>query len=70
MTTGGDRKAIRPTPLRPSRACPICGRRANRDSYPFCSRRCADLDLSKWLSGSYAIPAPEDEAEEKQGDQD
>jgi endogenous inhibitor of DNA gyrase (YacG/DUF329 family) len=30
---------------------------------PFCSRRCADLDLQRWLSGAYAIPAVEDERE-------
>lgn len=29
---------------------------------PFCSKRCADVDLNRWLSGSYAIPAVEDEA--------
>ncbi|MDG1826979.1 MAG: DNA gyrase inhibitor YacG [Henriciella sp.] len=32
---------------------------------PFCSKRCADLDLSKWLKGSYAIPGlPSDQADE------
>ena len=37
--------------------CPICGR-PTEDAYrPFCSRRCADVDLSRWLSGAYAIPA-------------
>lgn len=45
------------------RKCPICGRPAEADYRPFCSRRCADLDLQRWLSGRYAIPAVEDEAE-------
>jgi hypothetical protein len=43
--------------------CPICGRPATAEHRPFCSRRCADLDLQRWLSGRYAIPASEDESE-------
>jgi uncharacterized protein len=38
--------------------CPICGRPTERDYRPFCSRRCADIDLSRWLRGAYAIPDP------------
>jgi hypothetical protein len=55
-----------PIPLRPPRKCPLCGRPSTRDAYPFCSRRCADIDLNRWLSGSYVIPAApdDDEAEE------
>jgi hypothetical protein len=45
------------------RKCPICGRPAEGSDLPFCSRRCADLDLQRWLSGRYAIPAAEDESE-------
>ncbi|MFC3180736.1 DNA gyrase inhibitor YacG [Cypionkella sinensis] len=37
--------------------CPICNRKADEKYKPFCSRRCADVDLGKWLTGSYAIPA-------------
>jgi endogenous inhibitor of DNA gyrase (YacG/DUF329 family) len=37
-----------------------------QDYRPFCSRRCADVDLSRWLRGTYAIP---DEAEDEDGDQ-
>ncbi|MEM9125766.1 MAG: DNA gyrase inhibitor YacG [Pseudomonadota bacterium] len=45
-------------------SCPICGENAAIKFRPFCSRRCADIDLAKWLNGSYAIPLPaEDEAE-------
>ena len=47
-----------------ARKCPICGRPAEAEHRPFCSRRCADLDLQRWLSGRYAIPAVDDEAEE------
>lgn len=35
----------------------MCSRETVADYRPFCSRRCADLDLAKWLTGSYAIPA-------------
>ena len=43
-------------------ACPICNAATVSDYRPFCSRRCADLDLAKWLNGSYATPSqdPED----------
>ena len=36
-------------------ACPICSKETVKDYRPFCSKRCADIDLSKWLSGSYVI---------------
>ncbi|TPW32184.1 DNA gyrase inhibitor YacG [Martelella alba] len=49
-------------PLRKPRPCPECGRPSVRESYPFCSERCRDLDLSRWLKGSYAIPVAEDES--------
>ena len=42
--------------------CPICGKPSVQDYRPFCSRRCADVDLQRWLSGVYAVPAEEDEA--------
>jgi len=37
-------------------ACPICSKDAQKPYSPFCSRRCADVDLSRWLKGGYAIP--------------
>jgi uncharacterized protein len=46
------------------RKCPICNRPAEADFRPFCSRRCANLDLQRWLRGAYAVPAVEDESEE------
>jgi endogenous inhibitor of DNA gyrase (YacG/DUF329 family) len=47
--------------------CPICGRATDAHYRPFCSRRCADVDLSRWLSGGYAIPAREDDDEDGEG---
>ena len=45
----------------PSR-CAICGKPAADGEYrPFCSRRCADVDLQRWLTGRYAVPAVEDD---------
>ncbi|MES2916291.1 MAG: DNA gyrase inhibitor YacG [Pseudomonadota bacterium] len=38
-------------------SCPICGKPASADYRPFCSRRCADVDLGRWLTESYRIPA-------------
>ena len=37
--------------------CPICDKETDKTMRPFCSKRCADLDLAKWLTGSYAIPS-------------
>lgn len=48
-------------PLRKPRPCPECGNPSVREHYPFCSDRCRNLDLSRWLNGSYAIPVSEDE---------
>ena len=49
--------------LRPTRPCPICGKPSSQEHYPFCSARCADIDLNRWLSGSYVIPAKPEEDE-------
>ncbi|MBU2983644.1 DNA gyrase inhibitor YacG [Lentibacter algarum] len=38
-------------------SCPICNKDTAEGFRPFCSKRCADIDLSKWLGGSYAIPS-------------
>jgi len=43
-------------------ACPICKRPAHEPSYaPFCSKRCADVDLQRWFAGVYAVPVAEPE---------
>jgi uncharacterized protein len=44
--------------------CPICERASDAHYRPFCSRRCADIDLSRWLSGAYAIPVRADDDED------
>lgn len=46
-------------PRRTRRKCPICGRPALPETVPFCSRRCADEDLRRWLSGEYRVPTAE-----------
>jgi len=45
----------------PLRKCPICSKPAVEAFRPFCSKRCADVDLNRWLTGSYVIPARDDE---------
>ena len=37
--------------------CPTCGALADRKAHPFCSIRCADVDLGRWFQGKYAVPA-------------
>ena len=45
----------------PAKKCPICGKPTVEEFKPFCSKRCADVDLNRWLTGSYVIPARDDE---------
>ena len=52
---GGDKKVGR---------CPICGKPASEATRPFCSPRCRDVDLNRWLSGSYVIPGADDDTED------
>jgi endogenous inhibitor of DNA gyrase (YacG/DUF329 family) len=54
-------------PLKAS--CPICGKATATEFTPFCSKRCADIDLHHWLTGRYAIPAVEADQEELAGDE-
>ncbi len=47
-----------------TRLCPVCERAPAAPDYrPFCSRRCADVDLQRWLSGAYVIPGLDIEGE-------
>ncbi len=52
-----------PTPLPPrwrgTPICPICGKPPQAPHAPFCSRRCADMDLHRWLSEGYRVPTDE-----------
>jgi uncharacterized protein len=68
MDDPSDPAGQQPAPVQPPGKCPMCGRPAERAFRPFCSKRCADLDLSRWLNGVYAIPVREtDEDDEDQG---
>lgn len=44
--------------------CPVCGKPADEKLKPFCSRRCADVDLHRWFSGAYSVPVVEDDDED------
>ena len=37
-------------------ACPLCRKPVDPAYRPFCSKRCADIDLARWLNGSYVVP--------------
>ncbi len=49
-------------------ACPICKRPSTAAARPFCSKRCADVDLHHWFAGSYAVPI--DEPASRSGSED
>ncbi|MFN3817292.1 DNA gyrase inhibitor YacG [Brevundimonas sp.] len=51
--------------------CPICRRAPATPKYkPFCSKRCADIDLQRWFTGGYAIPAePADDLPDDPGEE-
>jgi endogenous inhibitor of DNA gyrase (YacG/DUF329 family) len=46
--------------------CPTCKKSSTEQYRPFCSKRCADVDLGRWFSGSYAIAAQETDEEDSQ----
>lgn len=48
-----------PSPHRKKPACAICGAARSARFRPFCSRRCADIDLNRWFTGHYAVPVVE-----------
>ena len=50
------------------KACAICGKPQEHMFRPFCSKRCADVDLHRWFSGVYAAPVTEDEEEDERRD--
>ena len=41
-----------------TRKCPICGKPRSEEHAPFCSTRCRDRDLVRWLEDGYALPGP------------
>ncbi|MEQ1768993.1 MAG: DNA gyrase inhibitor YacG [Devosia sp.] len=57
--------------LKPTRPCPICGKPSTQAHHPFCSGRCAVIDLNRWLSGAYVIPGKDSpDAEDEQSEVD
>jgi len=46
-------------------SCPICNKESDPKYRPFCSKRCADVDLGRWLNGNYAVPSTDPEDLEK-----
>lgn len=58
------------TPANSNKPCPICGKPPAEKFKPFCSARCADVDLNRWLGGVYAVPTNEraDEPENRDDD--
>jgi endogenous inhibitor of DNA gyrase (YacG/DUF329 family) len=55
-----------PTPRHPR--CPNCGATTDPLFRPFCSKRCKNVDLNRWLKGVYAIPAVESDEDSDDGD--
>jgi len=58
----------RPVPLRAVRIqaqCAVCGKPAEEKYRPFCSKRCADIDLGRWLKESYRVPSEEPSDDEE-----
>ena len=41
-----------------AKPCPICRKPRSHEFAPFCSPRCRDRDLARWLSDGYAVPGP------------
>jgi uncharacterized protein len=58
--TGKTGETVVTLAVKPRRPCPICGRPAVKAYRPFCSARCADVDLGNWVSGRYRVPSDEE----------
>lgn len=50
-------------PVRTPPACSLCDKPMDPKYRPFCSKRCADVDLHRWLSGTYTIPGDAEETD-------
>ena len=48
---------VEPITFKPRRPCPICKKPSQAKFHPFCSNRCNQIDLGRWLGGTYAIPS-------------
>ncbi len=60
-----DSKKVNVTHLRAAKPCPICKKQSLQAFHPFCSLRCADVDLNRWLSGAYVLPVADEELSEE-----
>ncbi|MDA0224444.1 MAG: DNA gyrase inhibitor YacG [Rhodobacterales bacterium] len=49
-------------------SCPICSKPPSEKYRPFCSKRCADIDLGKWFNESYSVPSAEIEGDEEKAE--
>ena len=64
MTTPSNDNDANVVPLHPKK-CPTCGKPETQSHRPFCSKRCANLDLGKWLNEEYRIASVDgDDADE------
>lgn len=74
MTHDGDstNESAQVVPLRKKTGgkCSVCGKPVSQTYRPFCSRRCADLDLGRWLKEDYRIPTEEPPADNEAGEDD
>lgn len=66
MSSDDTKGASNVAPLRKTVPCPECKRPSHREHYPFCSDRCRNVDLNRWLTGSYAIPVADDESKARE----
>lgn len=48
-----------PPKMRKRPPCPVCGKESSPEYRPFCSARCKDVDLARWLGGAYVIAGDE-----------
>ena len=50
--------------------CAVCGKPQTPEHKPFCSKRCANVDLNRWFSGRYVVPAAPEEDEPPPDDEE
>jgi len=58
MAKSSSKGPVTPLPAA-ARHCPICGKPTTAAHQPFCSARCANIDLGRWLKGNYSVPTEE-----------
>jgi len=49
-------------------SCPICSKPTAPRYRPFCSRRCADIDLARWMNGAYSVPSAREDDPDTPGE--